>query len=253
MTTNASPIQIPIQPHRDSLAWLAGRKASELGVVEAHELCATCRGTKVRVPTAEPCNDCEGTGRALAPTQFFPEALRRRGTTGEIIEEPVYFVIPREDLEIQRAQDMAIAHIAAHYKDQSIKTAEQAKERAGEQRFAAKENAALVSLCARNREPPHIPAYTLRTLLDRFTSTTIGDAVRRIWTLHDIWSVNVNYLTDEQFWAMAAEIARVGNASPFVVLDAALRGPFVTMLAAEAMRSRTASSSAGSSAPSTSE
>lgn len=253
MTTTKLPIQIPIQPLRSSLAWLAGRKVSELGVVEAHELCPSCRGTKIRVPSAERCPDCEGTGRALAPRQFFPEALRRRGPTGEIIEEAVYFVIPHEDLEIQRAQDMTIAHVAALVKDPSIKTPEAARAAVGEDRYSAKECAALVSLCARNREPPHIPAYTLRTLLDRFPTSTITRAMRDIWALRDIWSVDVKTLDEEQFWALASEIVRARNASPFVVLDPDLRGPFVLALAEAAMRSRMQSSSAGSSTSSTPE
>ncbi len=239
MTTPA-PEQVPIQPTSKALAWLRGRTFAELGAVEAQEICPECRGIK----RAAPCAECEGTGRTTTRRKFFPGSMRWRDATGAIVEDKVLFVLPREE-DFQRAQDMAIAWFAKHYSDSTIKTVEQAEQRATSARYAAKERAALVSLCARAPEPPHIQAFTMRTLLDRFDPHTLDLAVEEIKLLRELNEIPVADLTEVQFVTLAREVARVGNASPLLVLDDALRGPFVTTLARRYVASLTASSGSG--------
>lgn len=234
--------QIPIQPDDEVLAWLRGKTAADLKAIEAHEVCSACLGAKRAKEGA--CGECEGTGKALAPRNFFPESLRYRGPTGDVIEEPVLFVVPRED-DLEEATREAVKHVAQKHPDMKVKTPAQATELIGELRFALLETRATVSLCTRVVQPPHIRAYRLHVLIQRFDPSTLDDAYTRIDMIRRAWDVRVRHLTEDQFWGVASEVARVKNTSPLVVLDPVLHEPFVTRLAAEAMRSRTGSSSTG--------
>lgn len=250
MATNDPPIQIPQQPDDDVLAFLRGKTPEELDAIEAHEVCPACHGSKVTPGSADPCAACEGTGRTFVPRVFFPEALRRRDARGRVVEEPVYLVLPGEP-DFQKAQREATRYIATEYGRPDVKTQAQARELVGEVRFEATENAAIVSLCTRNRQPPHIRAYLLNVLIATYAPTTIADVFNRIDMLRRLWDVRVSSLSEVQFWAMCSELARVKNASPFVVLDHGLHGPFTTKLAEELMRYRTCRSCSGCTHPST--
>jgi hypothetical protein len=244
MTNDRRPIQIPQQPDDEVIAFLRGKTPEELNAIEAHELCPGCNGAKVQPGTSDPCAVCSGTGRSAIPRMFFPEALRRRDARGRIVEEPVYLTIPTEP-DMLRAQRETVTYIAREYGAPDVKTITAAREIVGALRFQAIENAALVSLCARNMQPPHIRAYLLNVLLATYSPSTIADVYTRLDTLHRLWDVRVSYLTEEQFRAMCAELARVKNASPFVALDHALHGPFVTSLAERLTAFQTCSSCSG--------
>lgn len=225
------------------LEWLRGKTVADLKAIEAHEVCSSCLGTK-RTPSG-PCVDCEGTGRESAPRNFFPESLRYRGPRGDVIEEPVLLVIPRED-DLANATKEAVAHVARMYPDSKVKTPAQATELVGDIRFTLFEGFAQLAICVRNVQAPHIRAYiSLHHMLRRFDPSTLNDAYARLDMIRKLWDVRVRQLDEEQFWAVASEVARVKNTSPLVVLDPALHEPFVTRLAAEAMRSRTGKSSTG--------
>lgn len=251
MTTIApDTAQVPIQPTSRALAWLRGRTFAELGAIEAQELCTTCSGTKTR--DEKPCEDCEGTGRTIAARKFFPGSMKWRGANGQVFEDRVMFVVPNDD-DYLVAQETAIAWFARRYNEPAIKTEEQAVARVGAALYARKERAALVALCARKVEPPHVPAFTPRTILDlgRFDPHTLDLACEEIKLLREVNEIPVADLSEVQFLTLAREVARVGNASPLLVLDDALRGPFVTTLARRYVASQTESSGSGSPAAST--
>ncbi len=237
MTTTPT-IQIPQQPPDDVLDWLRGKTPEELHAIEAHEPCATCRGG------GGPCEDCRGTGKASAPRRFFPEALRYRNAAGKIVEERVLLVIPLED-DLADATREAVAHVAAKYPKEVVKTPAHARELIGEVRFELLDIFALVSLCVRNVAPPHIRAYKLHTLLRTFDPSTLNDVFGRIDMLRRLWDVRVSQINENQFWGLCAELARVRNASPFVALDPGLHGPSISRLAVELHAYRTCSSCSG--------
>lgn len=237
-----SPIQIPQQSGEDVFAWLKGKTPAELNAIEAHEPCA-CRAGPFGKPVAD-CPDCGGSGKAGIPRLFFPEALRYRNKAGTIVEERVMFVIPRED-DLSLATREAVEHVQRQYPKRKVETPAQARELIGEIRFELLDTFALVSLCVRHRDPPHGRAYKLHVFLATFDPTTINDAFGRIEMLRRLWDVRVSELDEEQFWALAAEIARVKNTSPFAVLAPGLHEPFITRLACELHVSRTGKSSTG--------
>lgn len=253
MTTTADDsAQIPIRPTERALAWLNGRTFAELNAIEAQELCADCRGLKTI--DGKPCEDCEGTGRTIARRKFFPGALKWRDTKGTIQEDRVLFVVPKPN-DYLEAQEATIAWFAKRYHDDTLKTEDQVKTRIGAVLYVMKENAALVSLCARALEPPHIRAYTFRTVFDleRFDSHTIYLACEELKLLRELNEIPVASLTEVQCLRLAQEVARVGNASPLLGLDEGLRGPCMTTWARAYVASRTASSGSGSPAASTPE
>jgi hypothetical protein len=240
MTT--TPIQIPQQPPDDVLAWLRGRTIEQLGAIDAREQCV-CRAKNFGQAKPD-CPECSGSGVAGPMRCFFPEVIRYRDSAGKIIEEPVYLVIPRED-DLAEATREAIAHVARQYPGETVKTPAQAREFIGEIRYELLEIFALVSLCVRSRQPPHIRAYMLHHLLRTFDSSTLNDLFGRLELLRKLWDVRVSQLTEAQFWGMAAEVARVKNTSPFVVLAPALHDPFIARLAAELHAFRTCKSCSG--------
>lgn len=239
MTTTPPPVQIPQQPPDDVLDWLRGKTAADLGAIEAHEPCATCKGVK-----AGDCPDCAGTGRASVPRIFFPEAIRYRDARGKIAEERVLLVVPREDDFAQAARE-AVAHVARFHSKQTCETPAQARALVGEVRFESLENAAIVALCVRNVAPPHIRAYKLHVLLQTFDPATLADLFARIGYLRRLWDVRVHQLTETQFWGFCAEVARVQNISPLVVLDDGLHAAFIERLASELHAYRTCKSCSG--------
>jgi hypothetical protein len=240
MTT--TPIQIPQQPPDDVLAWLRGRTIEQLGAIDAREQCV-CR--LKHLGNADPdCPECNGSGVAGPMRRFFPDALRYRDALGKIVEEPVYLVIPRED-DYGDATDEAVEHVAKRHPKATVKTPAQAREAIGEERFYLLDIFALVSLCVRNRRAPHARAYKLNTLLQTYEPSTLNDAYGRIRTLERLWDVRVSHLTEDQFWALCAEIARVKNTSPFVVLAPALHEPCIARLASELHDFRTCKSCSG--------
>jgi hypothetical protein len=239
-TPTTSPLQIPQQPHDDVFEWLRGKTPEQLGAIEAHEPCPTCKGAA----RGSPCDDCDGSGKASVPRIFFPEVLRYRNGLGKIVEEPVHLVLPRED-DFAQATREAVEHVARQYPKKSVETPAQARELIGEVRFELLDTFALVGLCVRNRIPPHIRAYKLHVLLATFDPATLNDIFGRLEMLRKLWDVRVSQLDEAQFWALAAEVARVKNTSPFVVLVPALHGPCIVRLASEAIASRTGNSSTG--------
>lgn len=230
---------IPQQPPDDVLDWLRGKTAADLKAQEAHEPCSACRGRD-----SASCPDCGGSGKSSVPRVFFPEALRYRNAAGKIIEEPVLYVTPREP-DFQTATDEAVAYVAMRRGRKDIDTPEKARAAWGEVRFESLENAAIVALCVRNRQPPHIRAYKLHTLIDTFEPTTINDVFNRLGFLRKLWDVRVHQLTEAQFWGFCAEVARVQNVGPLVVLDDGLHAAFVERLASELHSYRTCKSCSG--------
>jgi hypothetical protein len=239
-TTTTPPVQIPQQPPDDVLDWLRGRTAADLAAIEALEPCATCRGSK----SAADCPDCAGTGKASVPRVFFPDAIRYRDGRGKIVEERVLFTIPREP-DLEQATRETIEHVARSRGRKDIDTADAARALIGEVRFASLENAAIVGLCVRNPIPPHVRAYKLHVLIQTFDPTVIADVFNRIGMLRKLWDVRVHHLTEAQFWGFCAEVARVQNTSPLVVLDEGLQEAFVEKLACDLHAYRTCKSCSG--------
>lgn len=237
--TTTPPTQIPQQPSDDVLAWLKGKTAADLGAFAAHEPCATCLAVK-----ASDCPDCGGTGKAGVPRTFFPDAVRYRDASGKIVEERVLLVIPREP-DFQQAQREATAHVAKAHPKTLCDTAAEARALIGEVRYESLENSAVVSLCVRNTAPPHIRAYKLHTLIATYDPTTINGVFKRLGMLRTLWDADVAQLTEEQFWGFCAEVARVENTSPLVVLDDGLLAAFTTRLASELHAYRTCKSCSG--------
>ena len=246
MTTTPT-IQIPQQPPDDVLDWLRGKTPEELHAIEAHEPCATCRGVR-----ASECLDCDGSGKAAVPRTLFPESIRYRDRRGKVVEEPALLTFPREDDLLQAARE-AVAHVAKLHPKKPCDTPGEARALVGEVRYENLENAAVVALCVRNVAPPHVRAYKLHVMLQTFDSDTIVDVFNRIGVLQKLWSVRVSQLTEAQFWGFCAEVARVENASPLVVLDAGLLNAFVVRQACELTAFRTCKSCSGCSHDSTQE
>lgn len=243
MTTTAPPEkQVPIQPTDRALAWLNGRTFADLKALDVHEPCSTCNGK----PGDKTCEECEGTGFATFARKYYPGALRWRGTNGDVLEDKVLFVVPLPNDYID-AREITIGWFARRYKDDTIKTEEAARARAGDMLYAMKEQAALISICARTVEPPHVRAFTPRTMLDlqRFDQHTIFLACEELKLLREMNEIPVASLTDAQFIRWAQEVARVGNASPLLVLDVGLQGLCVSRLAAQFVASLKSNSGSG--------
>ena len=98
----------------------------------------------------------------------------------------------------------------------------------------------------RSVRAPHGREYLLQVLVDTHLPQTIHDAFERLDILYRLWDVRVGTVTEEQFWAIAAEVARVRNVSPLAVLAPALQRAFITRAACELMNYRTSSLSSGS-------
>lgn len=241
MTTPTDP-PIPFQPDpAEAFAWLKGKTPEELHAIEVQEPCAWCRG----VPrTGAPCAGCGGTGKASLATTLFPGAIAYRNARAQEVREPVLWKIPGE-LELVRATKEAIAFVQLEHPKAKVETIAAAKELVGEQRFLALDNAAVVCLSARSTTPPHGPVYLLPTFLQAVPTTAQRNAYIELDTLRSLWDVRVGHLTEGQFWAFVAELARVRNISPFAVLALDLQAPFITRLACELASYRNCNSCSG--------
>jgi len=228
----------------EALSWIRGQTPEQLGAIEVHELCPACRGSTRHGDGV--CNACDGSGRAPIPTPLFPDALRYRNGKGVVCEVPVYLKIPGED-DLGQATKDAVAYVAHLHKGKKVETPEQARELVGALRFENYDSAAVVALCTRSRKPPHAREYLLHVLIQSIPPTTIAATFERLSQLRRLWDVQVHELTETQFWAFVAEVARVRNISPLGVLVPGLQSAFITRLAVELRASRTPSSSSGSS------
>lgn len=223
-----APNPLPSQPPEDVIAWLRGKTREELKAIE--------------IPGSE----------GGMPQQRFPDALRYRRGNGDECSIPVLFKIPNDDDNDDAAQE-AIRYIAKKRGDPSIRTQAQAIEQVGAIRFANFETAAIVSLCTFDVKPPHPRAYLLPLLLHDFPADLIQDAFDRIELLRRTWTVRVSSLTEAQFWAYCAEIARCRNISPLAGLASALQDALMVRMANESLSYRMSLSSSGSNDSSTPE
>ncbi len=239
MTTPPDPL-IPHQPDpADALAWLKGKTPEELGAIEVQEPCAWCRGA----PRKDTCAACGGTGKAGLVT-LFPGALSYRNARGQEVREELLWKIPGE-LELTRATKAAVEFVALEHPKQKVENIAAAQALVGEQRFLALENAALVCAAARSTKAPHGPLYLLPIFLQTFPRTTQVNAFFELDTLSKLWDVRVGHLTEEQFLAFVAELARVRNITPFAVLALDLQAPFIVRLACELRAFQTCNSCSG--------
>ena len=249
MTTPETFTPIPFQPDpAEAFAWLRGKTPEELQAIEVAEPCAWCLGSTVRA--GKTCEACGGAGKA-GTSVLFPGALAYRDKLGREVREPVLWKIPSE-VELTRATKEALAFVRLENPGAKVETIAQAQAIVGEQRFLALENAATVCLCARTTTAPHGRAYLLPVFL-QLPTTMQRNAFFELDTLQKLWDVRVGELTEGQFWAFTAEIARVRNISPFAVLALDLQAPFIVRLACELSKRATSNSPSGSPTDSTPE
>lgn len=239
MTTSDRP-PIPFQPNpQEALAWLRGKTVEELNAIDIEEPCAWCKG----VAKTPPCAGCGGSGKPV-PVTLFPGAIAYRNRMGQEVRDPVLWKLP-SNVDLTRAVKEAIAFVQLEHPKAKVETIAQAQELVGEQRFLGLENAALVCVCARNPQVPSARAYLLPIFLQLPVSVQVN-AYFELDTLRGLWDVRVGELTEAQFWAFTAEIARVRNISPFAVLALDLQAPFIVRLACELSKRATSNSPSGS-------
>lgn len=217
----SSPNAPPFQPDEDVITWLRGKTPAELNAIEVIER------------------------DAVVPTSLFPDVIRYRNGRGEPCEVAVLLKIPTEPDFVTATAD-AVKFVAHAHKGKEVETPDQAKALVGALRFENLDTAAIVALCARDPKPPHGRLYLLHVLAQSFPPSSIADAFERLEMLRRAWDVRVGELTEVQFWAFTAEIARVRNIGPLAALAPALQGAFITRQAVELRALRTLVSSAGS-------
>lgn len=226
MTTNRYE-PIPIQPDQDALAWLRGRTIEELKAIEIDE------------PDSP------------IPTLLFPEPMRYRNARGEQMEIPTLLKIPRDD-DHTTGTINAVAWVAKKFNEPACRTPARARELLGSEGYYSHlERCATLCLVLRNPKNPTLPAFLLDVFLKTFETPSIKDIWERAETLSRIFDPRLGQLTEAQFWQLAAEVARVRNASPLFVLAPASLSDFITRAGAELTRFRTLSSSSSSSTGST--
>lgn len=218
-TTKDEPLPLPLQLDPDALEWIRGRSVEELRAIEF----------------IEPDNPI--------PTLLFPEPMRYRNAKGEQLSIPTLLKIPRDDDHVQGTIN-AVAWVAKKFKETTCRTPARARELLGSDGyFTHVERCATLCLVLRNPNNPAIGAFLLDVFMKTFEASAIKDIWDRAETLAAIFDPRLGSITEGQFWALAAEVARVKNPSPLFALGPASLSDFITKAGVELTRSRTRSSS----------
>ncbi len=212
---------------RSLSAWFAGRTAGELLAVEQHN-----------------------------GLHLFPEALRRRGTDGLEAREDVLVCVPTKAICAEARLD-AIIHVQRMARDRKLKltveTMEQAQSVVGVALFDDFDTYAIVSRCTfepkLGKDGPQRFAL-MDLLLANYPQPSIFDLFDRLQFYLDLVDPRVPELSEEEFWASIAAVARCRNISPLSVMRGALQAGLVVRAATELVQLRLAATSSSSS-PST--
>jgi hypothetical protein len=180
MTTNDAPLNWPSDD--EIPAWLRGKTIDELHAIEHN-------------------------GRVL-----FPEALRRRDEKGRIIETPCLVAIPT-DAERAMGRLDAVARVATITKKKPT-TIEDARALIGADVFENLDTFGILARCILEPTPPHGRAYLLDVLVETFPPSTLFELYGRLDMLAKLWSPQLDELTEERFWTLVVQIAKVRNLSP---------------------------------------
>lgn len=189
---------------------------------------------------------------------MIPEALRRRGAKGDIIEEPVLAQVPTEQ-ERALARVDAIRHVAElrKWRDDPINwTVDRCRDQIGPEVFENIDTHAIVARSLFDRtlvEGKPVQYMMLDVLISSWPPSSIADIYDRLDFYSVLYNPRAGELSEEKFWQCVANIAKVRNISPLGGMRGDLQNAFVARAMSELWRLRMLSLSSGSTEISTPE
>lgn len=178
------------------------------------------------------------------PRLLFPDAIARRDAKGALVEDPVLIRVPGAD-DVLAGRFDAIAYVNKVAKKngrlkEDLRTLQEARDAVGLDHFENLENAAIVVRCLHEIKPPHNLAFTLEMLRATYLPQAISSVFQRMEVLNQMLAIDLDDLTEEQFWGAVEVIGRKQSIAPLGVMRGNIHAVFLVRACLELRAAREA-------------